>query len=70
MANFAHFRLQYENPNTLKEKMIMAFPTQRKLFIVEDYHKMVDVGILRPDEKTTCRAVSFSIKVKALFEGI
>lgn len=24
----------------------MAFPTQRKLFTVEDYHKMADIGIL------------------------
>ncbi|MCO6479553.1 MAG: Uma2 family endonuclease [Phaeodactylibacter sp.] len=26
----------------------MAFPTQRKLFTIEDYHKMADVGILEP----------------------
>lgn len=31
--------------------MIMAFPTQRKLFTVEDYHKMADAGILRPDDR-------------------
>lgn len=29
----------------------MAFPTQRKLFTVEDYHKMADAGILESDDR-------------------